>query len=142
MKISPNESCPCYSGKKYKKCCRPYHSGRSVPTPEALVRARYSAYALGLADFIMETTHPDNKDYEHNFDAWRPRIEGYTLRNQFNELEILSAEGNEVSYQANMMDFHIRPIIFTEESVFEQVDGEWMYLSGDAKTEEINLEEN
>lgn len=136
MKISPNDLCPCSSGKKYKKCCRRYHHGMSVPTPTELVRARYSAYALNLSDFIIRTTHPDNEDYDSNFDDWRFRIDSYCLRNIFNELEIISAEDDKVLYHAEIMAFFSQPTMITEEAVFAKVNDEWKYLSGEVSTEQ------
>lgn len=136
MKISPNDLCPCTSGKKYKKCCRRYHNGMSVPTPTDLVRARYSAYALNLSNFIMRTTHPDNEDYDSNFDDWRFRIESYCLRNIFNELEIVSAEEDKVTYRAEIMAFFSQSTTIHEESVFAEVNDEWKYLSGEVDTEQ------
>ena len=50
----PFKSCPCGSGRSYAACCRPAHDGSvPPPTPEALMRARYSAFALG-----DEAEHP------------------------------------------------------------------------------------
>jgi SEC-C motif-containing protein len=48
---------PCFCGslKAYDQCCGPYHSGQSAPTPEALMRSRYSAYALANIDYIEKT---------------------------------------------------------------------------------------
>lgn len=40
--------CPCGSQIEYKSCCGVYHQGaRVAPTPEALMRSRYTAYSLG-----------------------------------------------------------------------------------------------
>ncbi len=51
--------CPCGSGKPYSGCCSRYHSGNAAaPSPEALLRARFSAYAMQLVDYIVDTTHP------------------------------------------------------------------------------------
>lgn len=45
-------------------CCSPYHRGDApVPTPEALLRSRYSAYAAKDPQFIADTTHPDSPEY-------------------------------------------------------------------------------
>jgi len=71
------EPCPCLAGKdpmanailgrdgtlSYAECCGRYVEGRA-PCPDALalMRARYSAYAKGRADFVVATTHPDNPD--------------------------------------------------------------------------------
>ncbi|MEO1288543.1 MAG: YchJ family metal-binding protein [Chloroflexota bacterium] len=141
MKISPNESCPCESGKKYKKCCRRYHNGMKIPTPTDLVRARWSAYALKLPDFIMQTTHPDNPDYDANFAKWRVRVEAYCLRNIFHKLEIVSAEDDKVTYRAEILAFMSQPTAITEDSVFAQKDGDWLYLDGELDTEESEIKD-
>lgn len=142
MKISPNEDCLCGSDKKYKKCCRRYHAGMKIPTPTDLVRARWSAYALNNADFIMDTTHPDNEDYDENRAHWRIRIEAYCIRNIFNTLEIISAEDDKVSYRAEILALLNQPMTITEDSVFAQIDGEWKYLSGEVNTEESKIHES
>lgn len=41
-------------------CCERYHDGELEPTAEAVMRARFSAYVKGDADYIVATTHPDN----------------------------------------------------------------------------------
>ena len=49
--------CPCTPDKLYADCCQPFHVGRGVaPTAEQLMRSRYSAWALGLIDYIIQTT--------------------------------------------------------------------------------------
>ncbi len=54
--------CPCGNGQDYSDCCGVWHagfkSGIHAPTPEALMRSRYSAYVLGLIDYLMATWHP------------------------------------------------------------------------------------
>ncbi|MBA1246875.1 MULTISPECIES: YchJ family protein [Pseudomonas] len=50
--------CPCGSDELLDNCCGRYHSGASAPTAEALMRSRYSAYVLGLIDYLIETTLP------------------------------------------------------------------------------------
>lgn len=55
--------CPCGSGMAFENCCEPYISGASDPlTAEALMRARYSAYATGINDYIDKTVHPEKRD--------------------------------------------------------------------------------
>ena len=55
--------CPCRSGATYMECCRPAHTGERPPAlPRDLVRARYSAFAIGLGEFLHATladAHPD-----------------------------------------------------------------------------------
>jgi SEC-C motif-containing protein len=54
--------CPCESGEPYASCCGQWHAGLHeglhAPTPEALMRSRYSAYVLGLIDYLLATWHP------------------------------------------------------------------------------------
>ena len=69
--------CPCRvdSGaeKPYGECCGPWHAGYSAsprihaPTPEALMRSRYSAYALQLADYLLGTWHGSTAPGEIDF---------------------------------------------------------------------------
>jgi SEC-C motif-containing protein len=135
-KISPNDSCPCFSNKKYKKCCRPYHNGMNIPTPEALVRARYSAYALGLDDFIMLTTHPESPHYNANKERWRATIKAYILRSRFLRLKILSAEEDKVSYRADIFSvFAGEDNTVIEHCTFKQENGKWLYLDGVHETD-------
>jgi SEC-C motif-containing protein len=47
--------CPCGHARTYAECCGRYHAGEPAPTAEALMRSRYSAYALGLADYLAQT---------------------------------------------------------------------------------------
>jgi uncharacterized protein YchJ len=55
----PANPCPCGSGATYGLCCQPAHAGRAAPsTPEKLLRSRFSAYRLGLVDYLVATTHP------------------------------------------------------------------------------------
>ena len=53
--------CPCDSGLPYSDCCGRWHAGLAhgvhAPTPEALMRSRYSAYGLGLLDYLLATWH-------------------------------------------------------------------------------------
>jgi SEC-C motif domain protein len=44
------ETCFCGSDQLYAACCGLYHAGEFPPTPETLMRARYSAYAFGKID--------------------------------------------------------------------------------------------
>lgn len=56
--ILMTDSCPCGSGQHYPDCCGQYHAGMPAPTAEALMRSRYSAYALKKVDYIINTTWP------------------------------------------------------------------------------------
>ncbi|MCQ4323424.1 hypothetical protein CXK94_04150 [Stutzerimonas stutzeri] len=51
-------SCPCGSGDSLDQCCGRYHAGTAAPSAERLMRSRYSAYVLGLIDYLQATTLP------------------------------------------------------------------------------------
>src|SRR5689334_3311653 len=55
--------CPCTSGRPYSGCCGPFHRGeREAPDAEALMRSRFSAFALKDAPYLLRTLHPDHED--------------------------------------------------------------------------------
>ena len=69
MTQAADAACPCgrlavaakgKAGKPltYAACCQPWHLGQPAPTPEALMRSRYSAFVLGLPDYLRATWHP------------------------------------------------------------------------------------
>src|SRR5579871_5773461 len=48
--------CLCGSNKPFADCCEPYLTGnKDAPTPEALMRSRYTAYALQNYGYIENT---------------------------------------------------------------------------------------
>lgn len=51
-------TCPCGSAVALADCCGRWHAGAPAPSPEALMRSRYSAYCLGLIDYLVATTLP------------------------------------------------------------------------------------
>ncbi|WP_146874437.1 YchJ family protein [Halovibrio variabilis] len=54
-------SCPCGRDETLENCCGRYHQGEPAPTPEALMRSRYSAFSLGLSDYLLATWHPTTR---------------------------------------------------------------------------------
>ena len=50
--------CPCGSPRSYADCCQPLHNGLPAPSAGRLMRSRYSAYTLGLIDYLVATTWP------------------------------------------------------------------------------------
>ncbi len=136
MKISPNALCPCHSGTKYKKCCRPLHEGHIPTTPTALMRSRYSAYALNNADYIIKSAHLDNPNRQPNEDQWRKEILAFCEATVFVGLEILveesgdSADEGYVTFKA-ILTQGTQDASFSERSLFKK-DGEyWQYVSGE-----------
>ena len=124
-------SCPCKSQKNYEDCCRPYHTGELRPSDAlALMRSRYSAYALGLAEYIIETTHPKHPEmHKKNWD-WREDILRFSKDTEFVDLEILSFEEKEkqafVTFTASLKQKD-KDFSYTEKSLFEKQGELWLY---------------
>lgn len=128
-----NEPCPCHSGQKYKRCCAPFHGGAQPPTPEALMRSRYAAYALGLTGYVLDTTDPLGPQAQPDRAAWAADVAAFSRRTRFEGLEVQGAgqEGDEgwVRFRA-LLTREGRDASFTERSRFVRRDGRWLYVSG------------
>lgn len=122
--------CPCGTGKDYELCCGPLHQGKTAQTALDLMRSRYSAYARGLADYIIKTTHPENPYYKNDFIEWRSEIMSFCDQTSFNKLVIVShAEGTVEAYvtfiahlKQNQMNKKL-----VEKSQFMKNGGVWQY---------------
>src|SRR5690349_18456573 len=80
--------CPC-GGSSYPSCCKPLHDGKPAADPEALMRSRFSAYALRRTDHVHRTWHPETRT-EHEADlADEPGL-------KWVRLEILDTSGGGV----------------------------------------------
>jgi len=121
--------CPCSSGKAYDACCKPFHEGRLPDSPLQLMRSRYSAYALDLPDYIIETTHPDHPQFSGDLDVWRQDIRRFSEATRFERLEIIDSSDRAVTFRAHLTQGG-QDASFTEKSLFETCDGRWFYKSG------------
>ena len=68
-------NCPCGTGRQYKACCREYLTKEKIPnTPEALMRSRYTAYALHDAAYLQATwdvtKRPEKIDFSREKIDW------------------------------------------------------------------------
>lgn len=131
MKFS---SCPCWSGLSYKHCCQPYHLGQSPFNALVLMRSRYSAYALGLAEYIIKTTHPEHPDSKKKLFERKQEILAFSKNTLFTNLTILFFEehGLEaiVIFTAGLSTLDNKDCSFTEKSYFEKIGEQWFYLKG------------
>lgn len=59
-KTGSAQACPCGGG-SYQACCGRYHQGEVPDRAEKLMRARYSAYVLGLMDFVHASWHANTR---------------------------------------------------------------------------------
>lgn len=127
MKISKNSPCPCGSGKKYKECCFKWHKIGSAPNALLLMKSRYTAYAIGNADYIVKTTHPESPHFEKNLNEWKRSVKEFG-NSEFKKLEIIEFIDGEkeayVEFKAYIDDY-----VMHERSRFVK-DGKWFYIDG------------
>ena len=117
-------TCPCYSGNSYVDCCQPLHQGASPPDAECLMRARYSAYALKLAEYILETWHPNTRPES----LTQADLQGI----KWLKLEVLAHHQRddshaEVSFVATYQSGKQKKTTMSEHSLFERINGQWLY---------------
>lgn len=97
------------------------------------MRARYAAFALLLADYLIETTHSQGPAFEIDRKAWKASILRFSKATDFCGLEIIasdvSEERGEVTFRAKLMQ-GTKDASFTEHSHFLHQAGRWTYLSG------------
>lgn len=110
--------CPCHSGNEYEQCCKPYHDGQNAPTPEKLMRSRYSAYALSLVDYILKTQEEKTP---------KEQLLDFCHNTEFRDLKILKVEPAHVTFHATLFQ-HAHDVSFTERSLFEKRGEEWIYI--------------
>lgn len=119
--------CPCDSGLLYAGCCEPLHNGTQAESPEALMRSRYSAFALENAGYLLASWD----------DETRPQTLEFTPGTQWLGLTV---HGSGVSGGEGWVHFTARFregdewLQLEERSNFRQAaDGGWRYRDGDAR---------
>eukprot|EP00929_Paragymnodinium_shiwhaense_P107430 TRINITY_DN73527_c0_g1_i1.p1 TRINITY_DN73527_c0_g1~~TRINITY_DN73527_c0_g1_i1.p1 ORF type:complete len:279 (-),score=41.42 TRINITY_DN73527_c0_g1_i1:25-798(-) len=137
------KGCPCHSGRSYASCCEEYHSDfRNVMKPEALVRARYAAMAMGKDDFVMDTTHSSNPDFNSDREAWRREIresqDGVSFMNlQLLKSKALGPDRHLVKLRATM-EREGKAIVVTDTSLFLRENKAWYYANSEDVDTEID----
>jgi SEC-C motif-containing protein len=121
MPISPNKRCYCGKELAFANCCHPYHLGALAPSPEALMRSRFSAFATANVDYIIKTQAPELSQ-NINPENFKQEL----LTQKWVKLTILETTDKSVSFEASML---YNDILYTmkECSEFEQKRGAWIY---------------
>jgi SEC-C motif-containing protein len=120
-------NCPCCSGKPYKDCCQLYHTKEKFPpTPEALMRSRFSAFAIPNGEYLWETTSPGKRKF-HN----KKSLQEWGEINEWTKLEIVDTPlMNKVEFKAFYTDKDGNPQVHHELSTFKTIQNRWYYVSG------------
>jgi len=127
------DTCPCKSGKTFGECCGPIIGGTAkAETAEALMRARYSAYATGDVAFLKNSMAEESQD---DFDEESSRR--WSAAARWHGLEIISTEKGGKDDDTGVVEFRA---LYTangefcnhhECSTFRKVCGEWRFVEGD-----------
>lgn len=123
--------CACGSQKEYAKCCEPYIEGKEpAPSPEALMRSRYTAYVKVATKYLRDTLAPESRgDYsEADVLEWAKQSEWLGL-------EILKAEGNKVEFIAKYKA-HNKVLEHHEVSTFRKEGNHWYFVDGESHVHE------
>ena len=123
--------CPCHSGLRYSECCSRYHAGELPETPEALMRSRYAAFALGLGEYLLATLASDHPDRALPDEALVRDLSRVKERQRFLGLTIIRATESDVLFDARIFE-RGKDRSFAELSTFVREDGAWRYAGGHA----------
>ncbi|MBB6170960.1 SEC-C motif-containing protein [Nocardiopsis mwathae] len=122
---SAEPPCPCGRPEAYGACCGRLHSGeRTAATAEELMRSRYSAFAVGDADYLLRSWHPGT----------RPRRLDLDPRMRWLRLEVIATSGGTPFHTEGTVSFRAvyddagREGELREDSRFLRHEGAWTYL--------------
>lgn len=133
--MQKNEHCPCGSEKSYQDCCGSYHDGMDIPkSAEALMRSRYTAFALKNLDYIIHTMAGKaskgfvrgDAENSQSFTKWL----GLDVIKSFEDPQ--NPDHAWVEFRA-LFNAQGKVSVMHEFSEFVRVDGRWFYIDG--KTE-------
>ena len=120
-------NCYCGSDKSFKDCCQIYINGnQNAPTADSLMRSRYSAYAVGDADYLVNTTHFSTRKFHKKEDVLK-----WSKSNNWIKLEILSTTETHVKFKAYYIDSKGKTQIHEEISTFIFEKDKWFYADGE-----------
>ena len=122
--------CICCSGKRFDQCCEPLLNKQFyAKTPVALMRSRYSAFALGgFGEYLLSTWGITG--------AMSLTVAELSTRTQnWQGLEIISksqqGDHGYVEFKALFLDEGNALKVHHEHSKFERMSGRWFYINGD-----------
>ena len=117
----PADTCPCCSALPYAQCCQPLHLGGRAISPEALMRSRFSAHALGLLPYIVHSWSAEGRAALDQSELAR-----WLANARFGRLIVRAAEADWVEFECwYLQDGQLQHL--HDRSFFIQQDGHWRY---------------
>ncbi|MBL8732708.1 MAG: YchJ family protein [Planctomycetes bacterium] len=124
--------CPCTSGKEFAVCCEPIITQQvKAQTAEQLMRSRYSAYALGHLDWIVDSQSPDGRQFVD-----KNATEQWSKRATWHRMEVLAVKDGGPDDTEGFVDFKAyytiggEDITHHEVASFRKEDGTWYFVDG------------
>ena len=132
--VNPTQPCPCTSGRILGECCGPYLAGGEPPDAVALMRSRYTAFALGVPGHLWRTLHATHADRARSEAELLRALEKASRTFKYRGLWILdhaeSAPRAQVLFQVKLWQSG-QDRSFLEKSEFLHDGTGWRYLSGE-----------
>ncbi len=131
--IAADQPCPCGSGQTFAACCQPYLAGGPAPSAEALMRSRYSAFAVGDYGYVERTLAK-----EALTDFSRDELEKTAGEMDWLGLKIIRTEQGGPSDSDGVVEFAARfkqrgaaqEGLHHERGIFRKEAGQWLYVDG------------
>lgn len=120
------ENCYCGNTLTFENCCKPIISGyKKATSAQQLMRSRYAAYCIQVADYLVQTTHQSTRKFHKKSD-----ILAWSKSNTWLKLEIISSDETTVEFKAFYLDESLKAQIHHEKSTFILENGYWFYVDG------------
>jgi SEC-C motif-containing protein len=112
----------------YDECCGRAHTGATpAATAEALMRSRYSAFAMGDPAYLLRSWHPSTRPATVDLDPGQ----------RWERLEIVTTTGGGLFHTDGTVEFRAhyrtpddRHGVMHEVSRFVREEGQWLYVDG------------
>jgi SEC-C motif domain protein len=125
------EPCHCGSARDATDCCLPViRREREAATAEELMRSRYSAFAIGDVDWIMDSHHPETVD-----EVDRDEVARWSGSSEWLGLRIRSTEHGGPDDDEGSVTFRARykvqgqQVDHVERARFRRHEGAWRFHS-------------
>jgi len=128
--------CYCKSGKTYDECCAPLLNGlQKADSALALMRSRYTAYALCNIDYIDNTFTGNLTEQE------KKEITQWSQNSTWQHLEIVNFTDYTVEFKAYYI-YNNKQMLHHELSTFVKQNDTWFYDKGEIFSTKPNIFKN
>ena len=118
--------CPCASGLSYARCCAPLHNNvMAAADALALMRSRYSAYALELEAYLLQTWYVDTRPSTLDLHAEKTKWIGLEIRSHVQTGSDSATVEFVARYRVAGRAHRLHEI-----SRFRREEGLWYYIDG------------